>query len=267
MRFSLLGSFEITTGSGTPCTLRSPKVRQVLALLLARANEVVPVDALIQELWGDSPPRSALTTLQTYVYHARKAFAQEGLTTPTRPLLVTCPPGYRMEVESGELDVALFEERIREARNKLREGDDETALRLLSDALGMWRGRVLADILAGDVLTSHIAYLEELRLRTIELRIETSIRLGHRRELVAELRSLVKDHPLNEWFHGQLISILSLSGRRGEALEAYRNLRQLLNDELGLDPSAELQRLHQEVLNPSQGGRSPFMFRGLVAVG
>lgn len=264
MRFSLLGSFEITSDDGKPCTLRSPKVRQVLALLLARANEIVPVDALIQELWGDSPPRSALTTLQTYVYHARKAFAQEGLATADRPLLVTSPPGYRMEMEDGEVDVAVFEEHVRQARTALREGNDESAVRLLNDALGLWRGSVLADLLTGDVLTSHIAYLEEVRLRAVELRIEAGIRLGHRRELVPELYSLVKEHPLNEWFHGQLISILSLSGRRGEALEAYRNLRDLLNDELGLDPSPELQRLQQEVLNPSRAELPALGFQGLL---
>ncbi|MEU2261242.1 AfsR/SARP family transcriptional regulator [Streptomyces sp. NPDC019645] len=250
MRFSLLGPFEITTDDGKPFALRSPKVRQVLALLLAQPGGVVPVETLIGELWGEHPPRSSLTTLQTYIYHARKAFGREGV-APGRELLVTAPPGYRMDVLDHEVDSIVFEDLVNRGRAELRDGNDEAASRHLRQALSMGRGRVLSNIEVGDVLSAHVAYLEELRLRATELSIETDVRLGRHRELIPELRALVKEHQLNEWFHGQLISILSVSGRRAEALKAYQNLRRILDDELGLEPSDELQRLQYEVLNSS----------------
>ncbi|MEU3977700.1 AfsR/SARP family transcriptional regulator [Streptomyces bacillaris] len=248
MRFSFLGPFEITVDDGRPFTLRSPKVRQVLTLLLVQPNDVVPVETLMKELWGENPPRSSLTTLQTYIYHARKAFAREGASAH-RELLVTSPPGYRMDVQGHEVDGIEFEELVNRGRVEFREGEDERASRHLRKALGMCRGRILANIETGEVLAAHVAYLEELRLRATELAIEAEIRLGRHRELIPELRTLVKEHPLNEWFHAQLISILGVSGRRGEALKAYQDLRGILDDELGLEPSDELQRLQYEVLN------------------
>ncbi|MFJ8957547.1 BTAD domain-containing putative transcriptional regulator [Streptomyces sp. NPDC102381] len=248
MRFSLLGPFEILSDDGRPFALRSPKVRQVLALLLAQPHAVVPVETLISELWGQHPPRSALTTLQTYVYHARKAFGHESI-APDRDLLITSPPGYRMAVHDHEVDSIVFENLINQVRTELRSDNDEAAARHLRQALGMCRGRVLANIEVGEVLSAHVTYLEELRLRATELSIETDIRLGRHRELVPTLRALVKEHQLNEWFHGQLISILSISGRRAEALKAYQDLRRILDDELGLEPSEELQRLQHAVLN------------------
>ncbi|MFG1950391.1 BTAD domain-containing putative transcriptional regulator [Micromonospora sp. NPDC048830] len=251
MQFRLLGPLEISTDDGRPFRLRSPKVRQVLALLLAKTHGVVPVEALIRELWGDHPPRSALTTLQTYVYHARKAFAAEAVGAPGRQLLVTCPPGYRMEVEDHEVDSIMFEQLIERSRRELRNGQDEAAAQHLRQALDMCHGAVLANIPAGDALVAHIVYLEELRLRATELYIETNIRLGRHRELIPELRTLVKEHQLNEWFHGQLITILSLAGRRAEALNAYQDLRGILDSELGLEPSEELKRLQHEVLTSS----------------
>ncbi|MFD7912041.1 BTAD domain-containing putative transcriptional regulator [Streptomyces sp. NPDC059752] len=165
---------------------------------------------------GEHPPRSALTTLQTYLYHARKAFSHESV-APGRDLLVTSPPGYRMDVHDHEVDSIVFED--------------------------------LVNIEVGQVLSAHAAHLEELRLRATELSIETDIRLGRCRGLVPTLRALVKEHQLNEWFHGQLISILTVSGRRADALKAYQDLRRILDDELGLEPSDELQRLQHVVLN------------------
>lgn len=248
MKFRLLGPFEILSDDGKPFALRSPKVRQVLALLLAQPRAVVPVETLMSELWGEHPPRSALTTLQTYVYHARKAFSHESV-APGRDLLVTSPPGYRMDVHDHEVDSIVFEDLINQVRTKLRNRNYEAASRQLRQALTMCRGRVLANIEVGQVLSAHAAYLEELRLRATELSIETDIRLGRSRELVPTLRALVKEHQLNEWFHGQLISILTVSGRRAEALKAYQDLRRILDDELGLEPSDELQRLQHVVLN------------------
>ncbi|UGY92994.1 AfsR/SARP family transcriptional regulator [Streptomyces gobiensis] len=250
MRFNLIGPFEIITDEGRAYTPRTPKVCQLLALLLTRPNEIVMIDSLIRELWGCNPPRSALTTLQTYVYHSRKMFANEGLTSPERELLLTRPPGYLIRVDAEELDTQIFERLIRQGRDHLANGEPELAAKRLRDALALWRGPALANISAGEILMARISYLEELRIRAVELRIEADKQLGRHRELIPELRSLVKEYPFNEWFHGQLIDMLNTAGRRAEALQAYQNLRKTLHDELGLEPSTALQQLQYEVLSP-----------------
>lgn len=257
MRFNLIGPFEIVAEDGRTHLPSTPKVCQTLALLLTRPNEIVTSDALIQELWGESPPRSAITTLQTYVYHARRMFVGEGLIPPERPLLMTRSPGYLIQVDDDEVDIKIFERLVARAHTDLEAENSESAVESLDEALGLWRGPALSNIPAGDALTGHIVHLEELRIRALELRIEAENQLGRRRESIPELRKLVNDYPLNEWFHSQLISALGASGRRAEALQAYQNLRRILSDELGLEPSPELQRLQLEVLNPQPSSGTP----------
>ncbi|WP_244501168.1 AfsR/SARP family transcriptional regulator [Streptomyces sp. TP-A0874] len=257
LRFNLLGPFEIVNDEGKCCTPHTPKVCQVLALVLTRPNEMVSVESFIQELWGEEPPRSALTTLQTYVYHARKLFAESGMEAPGEPRLVTRAPGYMIRVEDHELDVLVFEQMVRQGRRSLQEEEEaEVAAKLLREALGMWRGPTLANIAVGPVLSAQITYLSEIRIRAAELSIEAEKRLGRHRELVPELRSLVREYPYNEWFHGQLMDVLSLSGRRAEALQAYQDLRGILADELGMEPSPEIQQLQRRVLGSPLSSRS-----------
>lgn len=250
MRFNLIGPFEIVSDAGKVHGPATPKVCQTLALLLTRPREIVTSEALIQELWGDHPPRSAVTTLQTYVYHARRMFVREELLPPQRTLLSTRSPGYLIEVEPDEVDIKIFERLFARAAAALKSGKAEEALTQLDEALRLWRGPALSNVPAGDVLVGHIVHLEELRIRAFELRIEARIQLGRWRDAIPELRKLVNDYPLNEWFHSRLISALSSSGRRGEALQAYQNLRRILATELGLEPSPEMQRLQSEMLNP-----------------
>ncbi|MCL6291359.1 BTAD domain-containing putative transcriptional regulator [Streptomyces sp. 43Y-GA-1] len=253
MRFNLIGPFEIVTDDGRVHRPGTPKVCQTLALLLTRPNEIITAESLIQELWGERPPRSAVTTLQTYVYHARRMFVNERLTDPDRHLIVTCPPGYAIQVDEDEVDVQVFERLVNRARLLLADGDPTMALLAVGQALELWRGPALANFPAGDVLTGHLAHLEELRIRAYEIRIEAKDRLGQHRESIAELRRLINDYPLNEWFHSRLIAALGATGRRAEALQAYQNVRRLLADELGLEPSVELKRIQLRLLNPEPG--------------
>ncbi|MFE0178692.1 BTAD domain-containing putative transcriptional regulator [Streptomyces sp. NPDC059002] len=251
MRFNLLGAFELVTDDGKTHTLSAPKMCQVLAVLLMRAGSVVSVDVLIQELWGDHPPSSAMTTLQTYIYHSRRMLEQTGVTSADGPRLHTQLPGYRIKADATEVDVLEYERLVRESRMLLERGRPELASRRMCDASALWRGPVLAGIAPGSVLAGHVAHLEELRIRAIETRIEANERLGRTRETVPELRALVATYPLNEWFHARLIVALGSSGRRVEALHAYDDVRRVLHKELGLEPGPELVRIKQEILGSS----------------
>ncbi|MFI2242259.1 AfsR/SARP family transcriptional regulator [Streptomyces chrestomyceticus] len=251
MKFNLLGPFEITTDEGDPAVRPTPKVCHVLALLLTQVNHIVPASSLIQEVWGDDPPRSALTTLQTYVYHARRFFLCEGLADPAESVLLTRAPGYLIQLDNDNLDSKRFEKLVRLGQRELDQGFTESAARTLRNATDLWCGPALGNIAVGNMLSEYVAYMEALRIRAVELRIEAVQRLGQHREIIPELLGLTQAHPLNEWFHAQLIECLSLSGRRAEALQAYHRLRRSLADELGLEPSPELQRLHHRVLEPS----------------
>jgi DNA-binding SARP family transcriptional activator len=223
-------------------------MRSVLALLVLNANLVVQMDSLIDELWGTEPPRSAVTTVQTYIYHLRLFFAAEGLDQSGQLSLTTRQPGYLLRLDKEQLDAELFERAIKEGRQLLENDQPAAAAALISEALDMWTGPALADVQCGDMLRANAIRLEERRINAHELKIEAEIRLGRHRELVAELRSLVHAHPLNEWFHGQLIRVLGYSGRRSEALQAYQRLRAVLREELGVDPSPSVQELQRRLL-------------------
>ncbi|MEU8552280.1 AfsR/SARP family transcriptional regulator [Streptomyces roseoverticillatus] len=260
---------EIRHG-GEVCTPTAPKTRQTLALLLFRANQAVDTSAVIDELWCDNPPRSSMTTMQTYIYQLRKLFSRVTGEDTQQKILVSQPPGYCLRISEDQLDAKVFERLATEGRELLATGHVEQASRKLHEALKLWRGRTLADVSAGRLLEGHIVHLEELRITTLELRCHADLQLGAHRELVPELRSLVTEYPLNEWFHGQLITALHHAGRRGEALQAYQNLRRVLDTELGIEPSIALQSLQRDLLAEprlpasSRAGR-PLSLRGPAA--
>ncbi|HZO66914.1 MAG TPA: AfsR/SARP family transcriptional regulator [Kribbellaceae bacterium] len=241
--FKVLGATEVRCGP-EDCTPTAAKVRQILALLLLRAGTVVPMDMIIEELWGDDPPRSAVPTAQTYVYQLRRP----GSGGHRHDWLATRPPGYRLVLTDSALDSALFEASVRRARVALAAGRAAEAADLLERAQELWTGPALADVAKGRHLDVYVFHLEELRLRALELGVQAGFALGRERELVAELRPLTARYPLNEWFHSRLIAALATCGRRGEALEAYRNLCGLLDRELGLEPSEEIERLQASIL-------------------
>ncbi|OXZ01545.1 AfsR/SARP family transcriptional regulator [Streptomyces microflavus] len=252
MQFNLLGPFEIITDDGRTLALGTPKMCQVIALLLMRPGSVVSVNALRRELWGDDAPGSAPTTLQTYIYHARKMFEREGVTSRGGPLLHTQSPGYRIVAEAGEVDANIFEQLVKQGRVLLDENRPHEARTALREAVGLWRGSMLANVTVGRDLREYVTHLEELKVRAIEMRIEAGEALGQQREMIPELRSLVSTYPLNEWFHARLINALNQSGRRAEAVHAYHDLRRTLRSELGLEPSPELHRLEHKILGTAR---------------
>ncbi|MDX2297298.1 MULTISPECIES: AfsR/SARP family transcriptional regulator [Streptomyces] len=225
----------------------APKPRQVISLLMLRHNTVVQASELIDELWPEFPPPSAVTTLQTYIYKFRKLLLKQGLGN----LLQTQPGGYSLTIPSSSLDVSRFESRAEEGQELLQRGDSAGALACFEQALAVWRGPALADVETGGRLFSYVTRLEELRFRILELRIEADLEHGRHRELISELKALVLAHPLHEHLHGLLMVALHRSGRRHEALEVYQSLRQKMIDELGLEPGKELARLQHTLLSDS----------------
>jgi WD40 repeat protein/DNA-binding SARP family transcriptional activator/tRNA A-37 threonylcarbamoyl transferase component Bud32 len=238
MRFQVLGPLEAWEGGGR-LALGGPKQRLVLAHLLLRANQVVPADRLIDQVWGEEPPDAARSALQAYVSRLRRSLGAGRLRGR--------PPGYVLGAAPEEVDVLQFEGLVGQARRRAAT-EPRAALRLLDDALALWRGPALADLAAEASLGPELARLEELRLAAGEERVDALLVLGRHGEVVAELERLTKDQPLRERLWGQRMVALYRSGRQAEALGAYQQARQTLAEELGIDPSPALQRLHEQVL-------------------
>lgn len=246
MRLNMLGTLEIADENKV-ITPGAPKLCQVLALLLVRANHVVTFGMITQELWGASPPRSASTTVQTYIYHLRRLLDVE-FGRAAADALVTRSTGYVLNVGPDDVDLLRFERLLKTGERMARDLRPAEAAAVLREASELWRGEVLENVTVGELLSVHVVHLNEARLRALAMRIEADRLCGRHRELIPELQVLVRQHPLHEWFHGQLIETLHLGGRRADALAAYQNLRRILHRELGLEPSSDVQRLHQAVL-------------------
>ncbi|MEW9547181.1 BTAD domain-containing putative transcriptional regulator [Nonomuraea sp. NPDC050783] len=249
LQFRILGTLEVMNDEGD-CTPTAPKLREVLSLLLVQPNRVVPTEILLEELWRGKLPRSAVATLQTYVYQLRKTLSG-GHAADDCEILVTRPPGYMIRLDRDHLDAAQFERLVDEGQAALSRDDPQTASRKLHQALALWRERALADVEPGPRLAAHVAWLEESHLSALELRIEADMRLGKHRQLVGELRALAAAHPLHEWYHLQLMVSLHRSGRRADALDVYQRLRAVVRAEIGLEPSAELRHAQQVILEGS----------------
>jgi DNA-binding SARP family transcriptional activator len=237
VEFRILGPLEIVE-QGRPLALGGARQRALLALLLTRANEVVSTDRLIDELWGERPPKAADNALQYHVSRLRKLLGSS-------EAIVTKEPGYLIRVGPDELDLLRFERLVEEGQ----QSSPEAAARLLREALGLWRGPALADVAHEPFAQPEILRLEELRLVAFERRIDADLELGRHAELVGELDTLVREHPLRERLRAQLMLALYRAGRQAEALDVYRQTRRLLMDELGIEPSPALHELEKAILH------------------
>jgi SARP family transcriptional regulator, regulator of embCAB operon len=248
MRFKVLGPLWLSGPRATQPP-KAPKQRKLLALLVLYANSVVTADECVDELWGEEPPPSAASTLHTYIMQIRKALDRGGLELiPRGERLVTVGRGYSLAMEQGELDLQVFQDLAEEGRRALAEQDDARAAELLGQALALWRGPALVDVPAGPILRTKILGLNELRLSTLEDRIDADLRLGRHRQLLSELSMLVEHHPLHENFSAQLMIALYRSGRSTDALRVYQRLYRMLAEEFGIEPSRALRCLQQAVL-------------------
>jgi serine/threonine-protein kinase len=248
MQFLILGPLEVSD-DGRKLALGGPKQRAVLAHLILRANHVVPADLLIDGLWGEEPPESARNTLQTYVYRLRKVLGEDRIEGRDG--------GYVLAAASGEIDAERFEALVKQG--KAQAGSDPgAAAATLTDALSLWRADALADVTEEPSLRGEAARLEELRLSATEHRVSAEIAMGGHSTVVPELESLTARYPLRERMWANLMLALYRSGRQAEALSTFERARQVLADELGADPSPELQRLHEQILQRDPGlGAAP----------
>jgi DNA-binding SARP family transcriptional activator len=239
MEFRLLGPLDVSD-EGRRVVLRGARQRALLAMLLLHANEVVPEERLLEEVWGGARPASGGAALRVRISQLRKALG--GTVVATRS------PGYLLEVEPAQVDALRFEELLARGRRELATGDAPAAADTLGEALALWRGAPLADLAYEEFAQAEIARLEDLRLSAFEERLEADLALGRHGEVVGELEALVAEHPFRERLRGQLMLALYRSGRQVEALAAYRDARRDLVAELGIEPTRSLQELERAIL-------------------
>jgi DNA-binding SARP family transcriptional activator len=231
MEFAILGPLEV----------RTAKPRAVLAFLLLHANQPVSAERLAVALWGEDAPTGALKTVQVYVSRLRRALGDP-------ELLTTTPAGYRLRVRPGELDLERFETRVAAARAELADGRAEPAAQALREALSMWRGAPLGDLASAPFAAAEVARLQEQRLTAIEVRIDADLAAGRHAELIAELGRLTAEHPWRERLHVQLMLALYRAGRQADALAVFTDVRNVLVEQLGVEPGPELRELHHAIL-------------------
>jgi predicted ATPase/DNA-binding SARP family transcriptional activator len=229
--------------------LGGAKQRALLSVLLTQVNQVVATDRLVDLIWPDEPPDTANHSLQVYVSQLRKVLEPEHRAGAPYSLLIRQPPGYLMRIRAEDLDLGRFQRLIDEGKQFMSEGTHDVASTKFREALALWQGPALADFASHPFAVSEIARLTEMRLRALEDRIDADLALGRHTDLAGELAALVAEHPLRERLRGQLMLALYRSGRQAEASAVYQKTRELLVDELGMEPGGELQQLLKRILN------------------
>jgi DNA-binding SARP family transcriptional activator len=260
----LLGPIEVERG-GEPVALGGQKPRALLAVLALEPGRVVSVDRLVEALWPGDPPDTASHAIQVYVSQLRKVLG---------PVIATRPPGYVLEVDPESIDVHRFVRLAQEGHGALESEDAAAAEILLREALALWRGPALADFVYEPFAQTQIARVDELRTVVVEERIEADLALGRHVELVSELEALVQAERLRERPRAQLMLALYRSGRQADALAAYRDARDTLVDELGIEPGPELRELEAAILRQDESllleetplARPAMQFRRLVTI-
>jgi tetratricopeptide (TPR) repeat protein len=249
IRFEVLGPIRARIGD-SEITISAKRDRIMLAMLLLHAPDPVPLSRLVEAIWGDQPPNKSRNQVQGCVSRWRKQFADAGV---QRQMIVNDQAGYRIPIESQDLDLLEFRRLCDEARSAAASGRPTEAYERYRAALGLWRGPALVDIdsvMVGQIATS----LDEEHIQAQEecLRLALEHNLAEPGALVAEIQALVRQHPYREALQADLLRALYLAGRQADALAAYREFRQRLSDELGTEPGEGLQRLHRAILNRDQ---------------
>jgi YVTN family beta-propeller protein len=248
MDVRLLGPFEVWEGDDR-LPVGSGKQAALLALLALRRGEACSNDRLVDALWDGSPPPTAPKNVQIYVSQLRKTLGES--------VIETRGNGYALALDRDQVDTARFEAVVERGRKLLAEGDHAAAAATLAGALALWRGPALVDFAYADFAQREIARLEEVRLGALEDRIDADLALGGHRQVVPELESLVRDHPLRERPREQLMLALYRDGRQADALDVYHDARRRFVEELGIEPGRSLQALQQRILRQDEGLEAP----------
>ena len=241
MQLGVLGPLQVQRGDHEPVSLGGPRPRAVLAALALRAGRPVSVDRLIDEVWGSDLPAAPNRTLTTVVSRLRTALGDPDA-------VVSDGAGYRLDLDPDAVDAHRFERLVEQGHRALADGDPATATRLLREGLDLWRGEPLADLADIPLCDWVRPRLDELRLQALAARIEADLLLGDCEQLAWELVGLRSEHPLNEALAALQMRVLVATGRRSDALAVYKQTRDRLADDLGIDPGEELARLHLAIL-------------------
>jgi basic membrane lipoprotein Med (substrate-binding protein (PBP1-ABC) superfamily)/DNA-binding SARP family transcriptional activator len=250
IEFALLGPLEARVG-GRVLSLGGPKQRTVLVLLLLRANAVVPVERLVDELWGEAPPASAAHTLETYVSRLRATLERHGVT------IVRRGRGYALELGEAGLDAQRLQTLVEAAVAASAAGDNRRAAELAQAADSCWRGRPQIDAPDTAPAPAEVVRLEELWRRALELRVDSDLAEGRHDRVIGDLRALVEEDAYNERLVARLMTALYRSGRQAEAVELYERTRRRISDELGLRPGRELQALSARIVRQEDDPGTP----------
>jgi DNA-binding SARP family transcriptional activator len=251
MKFRLLGPLQVSTALDEEVPIVRPKLRLLLAILLAKANTWVQVDSLVDDMWGDDPPASAVSNVRTYVWSLRRLLSPAD---PATAPISTDPHGYMIDVRPDCLDVLTFERLFANGADARRRGDIPRAADRLEQALGLWRGPAFHNVpFTSGTLVAAAQRLEEQRLAAVEELFDARLALGRHVEVVGELQSLVVEHPLRERLWGQMMLALYRDGRQAAALAAYQRLRTYQVEEIGVEPSRPMQTLQSQILRSDPG--------------
>ena len=246
MEYRVLGKLDVLQ-DGHAVDLGAFRQRALLALLLTAPNSVFSTDQIIDGLWGADGGIDKQNALWVYVSGLRKALEPDREKRSEGSILLTRAPGYLIEAAPEEIDAVRFERMVAEGR-ALADVDPAAASLVLGEALALWRGRAFEDFTYESFAQTEIARLEELRLEAVEARIDADLKRGMSRELISELETLVRQHPLQERLTGQLMLALHRSARQADALRAYQLLKSRLGEELGIEPSSGLRKLEEQIV-------------------
>lgn len=255
VQFAVLGPMVVSGPDGV-IDVGSPKQRGVLAMLLMNANTPLSAEQIIDGLWGDTPPASAMATLQAYVSNLRRAIEPDRPARAPGEILQKNGGGYQLTLGDGDSDSLRFEQLVTQAGESILENPSAARI-LLNEAIGLWRGPAYADFRYEDFAQAEATRLENMRAAAIEQRLSAELALGASGDLVPELERLVQEYPLREKLWGHLMLALYRSGRQAEALRAYRRCEEILAEELGILPSENLRNLEMSILNQDRALNPP----------
>jgi len=245
MRFGVLGPLEVTAPCG-PVRISGSRRQALLATLLLQPNRQIAISGLVEAIWPEDAPDSAVPNVRTYVHELRGQLRRVGDVTQR---LSSHPGSYRLRVEPVELDLLQFRSLVAKGGRALHDGDPGVATECLGEALAMWRGDALGHLELGSMISAKLTALEEERRAATTAWIDARLALGQYEQLIPDLRKLVAEDRLHERTWAQLIEALGVAGRIADALAAYQQFRRILLDEIGVEPGAELRRLHSALLN------------------